>query len=155
MSARVWAALTLGVLLAAAGCSRPPPGLADTDANNRGVGLMGKFAFDDALAVFERLAGEHPEWLDVKVNLAIATLNRQRVGDEDRALELLTEVLTADPGHLRAHYCSGLLKVHHGRLEAALEHFRRVTEDDPADAYAAYYVGQCIESADREGALTW
>ena len=155
MSGRAWV-LSLAVLLGAVGCSRPqPPGAADIDANNLGVGLMGKFAFDDALAVFERLAGEHPEWLDVKVNLAIATLNRQRVGDEDRALELLTEVLAADPGHLRAHYCSGLLKVHHGRLEAALEHFRRVTEDDPADAYAAYYVGQCIESADREGALAW
>jgi len=156
VSARVLAALAMGVLLGAVGCSRPqPPGAADIDANNRGVGLMGKFAFDDALAVFEKLAGEHPEWLQVKVNLAIATLNRQIAGDEGRALELLAEVLAADPNHLRAHYCSGILKYQHGRLEAAMKHFRRVIEGDAADAYAAYYVGQGIESADREGALSW
>ncbi|MCZ6851359.1 MAG: hypothetical protein O7F17_06940, partial [Planctomycetota bacterium] len=86
------------LLLLMVGCARQPsPDAADIAANNRGVGLMGQYKYADALAVFEQLVNEHPDWLDVKVNLAIATLNRQEEGDESLALGLLSDVLGTAP----------------------------------------------------------
>ena len=48
----------------------------DIANNNRGVGLMGRFEYDTARQLFAHLAEQQPDRLDVRVNLAIATLNR-------------------------------------------------------------------------------
>ncbi len=149
------APLLAAVILVLAGCPQSQPDASGVAANNRGVGLMGQYKFDEARQIFEGLAAAHPDWLDVRVNLAVAALNRQQEGDEQRALDILAAVLEADPDHWRAHYCSGILKFYRGRLDEALGHFRLVAEADPADAYAAYYVGQCVEPQDREEALRW
>jgi len=147
--------LVPALLLAA--CPGPAPTGIDPAAvaeNNRGVGLMGSFDYEGARAVFAGLARLHPEWLDVRVNEAIATLNRQQEGDEQAALAILDGVLAEDPDHLRAHYCSGLLRLFLGESEAAAAHFRRVVDADPDDAYAAYYLGQSlVEQGLREEAL--
>lgn len=167
----------LGVLCVTAaimqsGCERqsPPPTpvqvtptqpFAPTDpklitANNRGVGFMGKYEYENARAVFQSLLDKNRNWLDVKVNLAIATLNRQREGDEETALRLLDEVLSADSHHLRARYCIGLLRLHLQSPDEALPHFQLVAEADPKDAYAAYYVGQCLsQQRSYEDAAEW
>lgn len=124
--------------------------------NNRGVGLMGQFMFAKAREVFAHLAEAHPNWLDVQVNLAIATLNRQEDGDEEEALKLLGIIVEKDPSHLRAKYCSGLLMLYLRSPEEAIAHFRFVAEADASDAYAAYYVGQCLfQQRDYEGARQW
>ena len=55
--------------------------------NNRGVGLMGRFEYDKARQLFAQLAEQQPDrphvnldvWLDVRVNLAIATRNHPDV----------------------------------------------------------------------------
>jgi hypothetical protein len=143
--------------VAVAACSENPvddPVL--VSANNRGVGLMGQYLYEKALAAFDEVLASEPGWLDVKVNQAIATLNRQQEGDEQRALAILSEVLRDDPGHVRAHYGSGLLKLHEGDPTAALPHFRFAAEQRPQDAYAAYFVAQCLEQADdTAGAFQW
>ena len=72
--------------------------------NNRGVGLMGQFNYDAARDIFVGLAAAHPDRLDLQVNLAIATLNRQREGDADEARRILERVSAADPLNLRARY---------------------------------------------------
>jgi tetratricopeptide (TPR) repeat protein len=124
--------------------------------NNRGVGLMGKFEYDEALKVFDQLAQQHPQWIEVQVNRAIATLNRQREGDEEAALKILDDVLQTDANNLRAHYCSGLLKLYLQSPAEALKHFQIVAEVDPQDAYAAYYTGQCLaQERTYDEALTW
>ncbi|MCH7601757.1 MAG: VCBS repeat-containing protein [Planctomycetes bacterium] len=124
--------------------------------NNRGVGLMGQFNFAEAREVFAGLAETHPHWLDMQVNLAIASLNRQEEGDEAEALRILGVVIERDPSHLRAQYCSGLLKLYLESSEEAIAHFRLVAEADASDAYAAYYVGQCLfQKRDYEGARLW
>ncbi|MCZ6834819.1 MAG: FG-GAP-like repeat-containing protein, partial [Planctomycetota bacterium] len=106
--------------------------------------------------VFTQLAQAHPNWLDVQVNLAIATLNRQAEGDDQNALEILTWVLERDSSNLRAHYCSGLLKLHLQSSEEAARHFEFVANTDESDAYAAYYVGQShFQSRQYEKAVTW
>ena len=69
-----------------AGCSKKtgsgkasatPIAASDIAANNRGVGLMGRYEYDEAQTIFSQLVQTHPDWLDVKINLAVATLNRQ------------------------------------------------------------------------------
>ena len=161
----VWAAgrtvwRLLGLLLCGAvyGCWGSPagPSAEEVAANNRGVGLMGRFEYEPARQVFDQLVARRPDWLDAQVNLAIATLNRQQSGDDSAALAILQRVLEADPNHLRAHYCSGLLLFHVGRTQAALEHFRLVTTADPADAYAAYFLAQGLAQQNRlDEAVEW
>ena len=90
---RLLAILLFLLLLACSGPSDDPPesarsaaspGGLDAEAialNNRGVGLMGRFEYEPARQVFASLIEQHPDWTDVDVNLAIATLNRQEEGD--------------------------------------------------------------------------
>lgn len=126
------------------------------EANNRGVALMGRFDFESARVVFQKLADDHPGDADIRVNLAIAVLNRQQDGDEIAAEGILDEVLADHPGHTRAMYIRGLLRLHRGDSQAALEDFEKVAAQDPADAEAAYYVGQALmQFEDFEGALGW
>jgi len=138
-----------GLILCLLGCAKAKEPALDAEAialNNRGVGLMGKYDYEAARETFASLADRHPEWLEARVNLAIAILNRREEGDEARALELLAEVLEKDSHHLRAHYCTGILLLHGGSAEKAFPHFERVAKADPADAYPAYFAGQTLFS---------
>ncbi|MCI0630241.1 MAG: FG-GAP-like repeat-containing protein [Phycisphaerales bacterium] len=129
------------------------------ESNNRGVGLMGKFKYEEARGIFEELVGKHPNWNEVQVNLAMAILNRQREGDEAKAMAILDRVVKDEPGNLRAQYCSGLLKLYLESPEEALPHFELVAKAAPPngnDAYAAYYVGQCLaQQRQYEEAVEW
>nr|VFK38243.1 MAG: Repeat domain-containing protein [Candidatus Kentron sp. SD]VFK44319.1 MAG: Repeat domain-containing protein [Candidatus Kentron sp. SD] len=130
------------------------PGPKAIRANNRGVGLMGRFDYGAAAEVFAGLAAEYPDWRDAKLNLAIAILNRQKEGDEKEALALVDEVLAVDSKHLRAHYVAGLLRLYLSSSLEAMGHFAEVAEGDPKDAYAAYYLGQCLaQQSEPEKAL--
>lgn len=153
---RIKAALLL-VSLTLAGCTpeRHGPDEAAIATNNRGVALMGRFEYGEAAKQFETLLQRYPDWQDVRVNLAIAVLNRQE-GDEATALAMVDSVLKTDPANLRAHYVAGLLRLYLSSPADALAHFQRVAEADPEDAYAAYYLGQCLAQLDRHAeALPW
>src|SRR5262245_55111504 len=112
--------VVLVALACAAACSRPRSGGAREAAgnvvalNNRGVGLMGQFDFDRAAETFARASAASPDRLDLRVNLAIATLNRQRDGDAAEAQRLLEGVLSIAPQNIRAHYALGLLRLNDG-----------------------------------------
>ncbi|HEY2906405.1 MAG TPA: FG-GAP-like repeat-containing protein [Vicinamibacterales bacterium] len=141
-----------------AGCSRSPDRPAAVDdlvtANNRGVGLMGQFDYAQARDVFARLSASHPDRLDVQVNLAVATLNRQREGDDAEAQRILQRVLSVDSQQIRAQYNLGLILLNDGRPAEALGHFLLASEHERGDAYAVYYVGQCkFQQGDAAGAL--
>lgn len=143
------------IVLVLAGCERSAEfSRQDIELNNRGVALMGYFDYPGARDVFEQLVEQRPGWSDAEVNLAIATLNRQQEGDEQRALTILAEVLERDPDHLRARYLSGLLRLYLGETEASLEALREVVEADAEDAYAFYFIAQnLVQAGDLEGAL--
>jgi tetratricopeptide (TPR) repeat protein len=143
------------------GCKRPQPTTpspasqpATTPSDfvgrhNRAVGLMGRFEFDAALSAFEQLAQSRSDDADVRTNLAIATLNRQREGDAAKALELLDGVLARHADHARARYCKGILLLHGGKPAEAMEAFRAVATVDPRDAYARYHAGQCLMAMNK------
>ena len=69
--------------------------------NNRGVGLMGQFDYEGARTVFASLAASSPDRVDLQINLAIATLNRQEQGNSAAALQMVDQVLAARPHHIR------------------------------------------------------
>lgn len=140
------AILFLCMSLVLVACDRPGEGFnaEDVAANNRGVALMGYFDYAAARDTFEALVQRRPGWHDARLNLAIATLNRQQEGDEQRALEIVNAVLQEDPENLRASYVAGLLSLYLGETEAALARFNTVTAGDPDDAYAAYFTGQAL-----------
>ena len=125
-------------------------------ANDRGVALMGRYEYASAEEVFADVARAAPHWLDARVNLAIATLNRQRDGDEALALDILGDVLAEHPQHLRALYASGILRFHGGDVDSAIALFRQVVAADARDAYATYFLGQALlQSGDEQAAARW
>lgn len=132
---------------------RPPDMVAVLQANNRGVGLMEKFQFVEAVAAFEQVADMAPEWLPGQINLGIALLNASSdTGTAEAKTQLLARsrsiferILKEDPSNLYAHFCLGII-IHDGagsqkdRDEGAL-HFEFVTQKDSADASAWYWLG--------------
>jgi Flp pilus assembly protein TadD len=152
---RLAAAVTLLITIACSGSSARR----ETDnlvaRNNRGVGLMGQFNFEAAREVFASLAAAHPDRRDLQVNLAIAILNRQQEGDDEKARSIFERVFAADPGNLRARYGLGLLLLNDGRSAEALPQFTFVAEHAPTDAFAQYYAARChFEQGDFTAALT-
>jgi len=128
----------------------------DLAVHNQTVGLMGQYRYGEAYQQLSGLVRSYPDNLEFQVDLAIVTLNRQQEGDEAAALEMLEQVLLAAPQHLRAHYCSGLLKMNRGRPDLALPHFTQVAEADQQDAYAAYYLALSLaQNSRQEEALDW
>jgi len=120
------------------------PSTGDLTQHNRAVAQMGQFQFEAARAGFEQLVKKHPQWLAVRIDLGIATLNRQQPGDSEQAEQIFDKVLQEDPTRLRARHCRGILKLHRGDSESALEDFQYVAQRDPTDAYAAYFSGSCF-----------
>ena len=112
--------------------------------HNRAVAQMGAFDYQQAAQSFNELVNDYPAWDFARVNLAIATLNRQQPGDEEQALALAAQVLERLPDNKRAAYISGILHFNQGNIEQATDFFARVNALDPDDAYAAYYHGQCL-----------
>ena len=133
--------LALKLVLFATSCSAPisPDHI---ERNDLGVAQMGQYDYKAAHATFEELVDDRPNWLEARVNFAIATLNRQDEGDELRALEILGSVLDEQPTNSRALYTSGVISFHLGHTEDALRFFGKTVEIDSTDAYAVYFLGQ-------------
>lgn len=139
--------LFLACVLTALGCRSDSPFEPNAQvvaAHNQGVALMGKFDYVQAHKVFSKLTADYPEWLDVQIDLAIATLNRQQPGDDRAAAKILDALIEKRPEDLRALYCRGILDLYASEPESALKRFRQVAAADPQDAYPQYYTGQCL-----------
>lgn len=150
------AAVLAMLLLGACAPSEPPLSEDEIATNNRGVGLMGQYRNEEARELFAGLVADRPDWLDARMNLAIATLNRQREGDERRALEIALGVLEEDPSHERAMYIAGLMYLYLGEAGRALEYLEPLARLAPTDAHVAYFTGQAMVQLDRvEDARDW
>ena len=104
---------------------------------------------------FARSASERRGGFPGSINLAIALLNDSGVKAEeakkagtsrptdnfDESLELLAGVLEREPDNPHAHFCRGIILEQQGNLAEAHGHFKRVTEIDPTDAAAWYWMG--------------
>ena len=137
--------LAVGLIWLTTACGQPEIySKYDGERNDQGVAQMGRYEYETARATFAEVVDSAPSWLEVRVNLAIATLNRQREGDEALALAILEAVLEEDPRHQRALYTSGLIHLYLGEIEQAIPLFQRVAAADPKDPYAVYFLGQSL-----------
>ena len=145
------------VVVALAGCAGDEAIAPELVAqNDHGVALMGRYEYAAAEQTFATVVDRAPHWLDARVNLAIATLNRQQEGDEQLALDILAQVLAEDAAHLRALYTSAVLHLYLGDAAQATAKFRQTALADPDDAYAAYFLGQSLlQQGDHAGAAEW
>ena len=144
------------LLLFMVGCSDQSPTQDHVALNDRGVAAMGRYEYTKAVETFTDVVKQSPAWMDARVNLSVATLNRQKEGDELAALEIAAEVLKEQPDHIRALYLSGIINLYLGRPEKAVAFLEAVTSVDDKDAYAAYFLGQSfLQLADNESAAQW
>jgi tetratricopeptide (TPR) repeat protein len=124
----------------------------DISLNNQGVGEMGSFSYDKAVNTFEKLVLENKDWKLAQQNLAIALLNRQEEGDENRALSIAKELIQQNPKNFIAQYIVGILKFNQGICEEALPQFENIIKHEQTDAYALYFTAQCylqMEQVDK------
>src|SRR5262245_20235076 len=94
--------------------------------NARGVGLMDQFRYEEAAAEFTKATAAAPDWLPGQINLGIALLNANKPETIDRAIGIFRDVLTRDADNRHAHYCLGLLLLHHKNFLEAIPHFEAV-----------------------------
>jgi Flp pilus assembly protein TadD len=146
----------LHFIVAACAGQRSEGGLtpAEVVTENRAIGLMGQYDFERARDAFAQLAAAYPDRTDLQINVAIATLNRQREGDDETARRLFEGVLKRQPDEVRARFGLGLLLLHDGNARDALAHFTFVADRDKTDAHALYFAAQCkAQLTDLTGAL--
>jgi len=124
----------------------------------KGLGHMERYKYRDAVSAFREVRRRAPGWIPGAINLAIALLNDEGVKAEaakkaganpatsnfDEALDLLADILDRDPNNPYAHYCRGIILEQQGRFADAYQHFKRVTEHDPNDAAAWYWMGATL-----------
>ncbi|MFI5459209.1 MAG: FG-GAP-like repeat-containing protein [Isosphaerales bacterium] len=127
-------------------------------AHFKGLGHMERYEYRNAAEAFREVHRRAPGWIPGAINLAIALLNDSGVKAEaakkagadpaasnfDEALDLLAGILDRDPNNPHAHYCRGIILEQQGRLSEAHQHFKRVTEHDPNDAAAWYWMGATL-----------
>lgn len=160
-AANGWLAGCLALTLVACGQHGAQNPATEPDAaaialNNHGVGLMGRYNYQDALTAFAPLAEQYPQQTAFRFNAAVALMNRQLDGDEAEALTRFDALLAGDPDDLRARYCAGLLEFRRGELARAAEHLQAVLAADPHDPYAAYFLAQSLaQRGDGSAALNW
>ena len=126
------------------------------ELNDLGVAQMGQFQYASAYETFNTVLDRNPDLIEVRVNLAIATLNRQDPGGEQQTLDILQEVLIEEPDHHRALYTSGIVHLYLGNPQQTIEYLSKVWELDPTDAYNAYFLGQAyLQVEEYEKAKDW
>jgi tetratricopeptide (TPR) repeat protein len=127
-------------------------------AHFTGLGLMEQYEYRKAVAAFRDVHGRAPGWIPGAINLAIALLNDTGVtveqaknkaadaasGNFVEALALLSGVLDREPDNPYAHFCRGIILEQEGNLEAAHRHFQLVSELDPHDAAALYWLAATL-----------
>jgi tetratricopeptide (TPR) repeat protein len=120
---------------------------------NRAAALLEQYEYSKAAETLEGVLKIAPTWQAARFNLGLAYLNMLGVrGAQDylaAARSTFEAVLAADPNHLPAHFCLGLLHQHLGEDEEAAAHFRVVYEADGDDPYAAYKYAETLISLQR------
>lgn len=124
--------------------------------NDLGVAQMGQFQYASAYDTFRTVLDRNPDLIEVRVNLAIATLNRQDPGGEQQTLDILQDVLREEPEHQRALYTSGIVHLYLGNPVETINFLSKVWNLDPTDAYNAYFLGQAhLQIEEYEEAKDW
>jgi hypothetical protein len=120
---------------------QPPDMVLAMSANNRGIGLIERFDYEEAVQAFDEVGRLAPQWLPGKINLGIALLNTRKPENMQRAIELYQNILKQDPDNAYAHFCLGVIFEYQNQIAEAREQFQQVTRIDPTDPHAWYNLG--------------
>ncbi len=145
-------------------------------ANSRGIGHLDQFDYDKAVEAFAEAAYHAPDWLPARINLGIALLSRmgsdethlapkwlpkgvhdairqrtlRKREDLARAATLFQQVLRREPDNPYALYGLGLIARLQQKPSEAAVYFRRVTQLDPNDGHAWYWLAESLGKEDPE-----
>ncbi len=117
----------------------------DISQLNHAAGLMGQYNYSEAFETLDALHKKHPQNSRIKLDLAVATLNRQQHGDIQKALNLATQVNQQQAQNARAKYLLGILYLYQGNSKEAALHLKLVLTLQQEDAYVHYFYAQAIE----------
>ncbi|UCE62226.1 MAG: VCBS repeat-containing protein [Phycisphaerales bacterium] len=109
---------------------------------NRGVALMERYEYAEAVKIFEEATRLAPDSVEIRINLAIAMYNRCAQDDLKKAAVLLDAAIEKDPGNARALYFRGIMHQHEGRDDLAIPCFQRVLKIRPHDAFTWYLLAR-------------
>jgi len=112
--------------------------------NDKGMALMERHDFTEALARFERACILNPQSDTGCLNMGIALLN---MGQFDQAATILKKSAERDPTNPRTWFNLGLLERESGRLEDATADFEKAAALDPEDPDTQYFLGYLAEKA--------
>ena len=130
------------------------PDAAVLDADHRtAAGLLARYDYGTAVDLLAEVVRQDPNRLDARVDLAIATMNRQLETDEQDALDMFETMHADHPDDLRVAYVSGVLQQRAGEDEIAAERFQSVVDADPLDPYGWYHLGLVSERESPRTAL--
>lgn len=130
----------------------------------RGQSLLALKREADALAAFEAALAADPSLTDLARRIDVLRFRSLQeiieaaraavaAGRGDAARAAYTRALAASPDSAFLHRELGLLERRQGNLAAALDHFRRATDLDPADAVSFIQIGEVLEQQrDFQGA---
>ena len=122
----------------------------------RGQSLLALKREVDALAAFEAALAVDPSLTDLARRIDVLRFRSLQevieaaraavaAGRADEARTAYTRALAASPDSAFLHRELGLLERRQGKLAAALDHFRRATDLDPADAVSYVQIGEVLE----------
>jgi len=112
--------------------------------NEKGMALMERHDFTEALARFQRACILNPKSDAGCLNMGIALLN---MGQFEQAATILEKSAERDPANPRTWFNLGLLERESGRLEQAAADFEKVAALDPEDPDTQYFLGYLAEKA--------
>jgi tetratricopeptide (TPR) repeat protein len=119
--------------------------------NDRGVALMDRFEYDQAVAVFEDVDKKAPGWMTGRINLGIALMNNGSKKDADliRAQDVFQAILKDEPDNPYAHFCLGIMATHGKDVEKAIPHFEIVLRHDPRDPHTLCWLADVLPFGDE------
>jgi len=71
-------------------------------------------------------------------------------GELDRARRMFEDALRIDPGLARAHNSLGVIAAREGRLDGAIEHWKRAAVLDPKDYQTLFNLGSTLRRLGRD-----
>jgi tetratricopeptide (TPR) repeat protein len=100
----------------------------------------------EAVQLYLRVLEIEPDWVEARVNLAVA---HYRLGNIDQAVHGLEQALDWDSAHPVAHFNLGCLLDERGATDDAIDHFRSTIRSMPTHADARFNLAALYEKKGR------
>src|SRR6266567_4049654 len=130
--------------------SKPNP-IEAARLNNLGVAYMNQQLFEKGLKSFQQAAEADPKLAIARLNVGIAYLNLQKVGDAQAAVDAFKHVIEMDPNDADTWYFLGTAYVQAKQFPQAIEAFERALKINPLHASAEFGLSRAYQqSSDAE-----